>query len=191
MEIPEWTIVSNADIRLEPTFFENMFKVNVETDVVAPSIVSELAGRDQNPYLAHRPSRRRLKRNYFICSHRAVTQCGLIYKAFIKPRISRAKGIENDAERHIYAAHGSLICFRQSWFKQGGNLNHEPFLYGEEFTIAERAVSIGARISYVPALRAIHDEHKSTGPILTKQIAAHQAEAARYVWRLMEDTDAG
>lgn len=190
-EIPEWAIVSNADICFESTFLENMSKVNGETDIVAPSIVSELAGRDQNPYLVHRPSRYRMKRNYFICSHRTVSQCGRIYDAIIKPRISRAEGIANDTDRHIYAPHGSLIGFRQSWFKQGGNLNHEPFLYGEEVTIAERAVSIGARISYVPTLRAIHDEHKSTGLILTKQVAAYQAQAARYVRRLLEDTDSG
>jgi GT2 family glycosyltransferase len=188
-EIPEWTIVSNADIRLESTFFENISKVNAETDVAAPSILSELARHDQNPYFAQRPSRYRVKRNYFITSHRAVAQCGHIYGSVIKPRISRAKRTANDGERDIYAAHGSLICFRQSWFNQGGNLNHEPFLYGEEFTIAELAVSIGARISYVPALRAIHGEHKSTGLIFTKQVAAYQAEAARYVRRLLEDTE--
>ena len=188
-EIPEWVIVSNADICFESTFLENMFKVNGKTDIVAPSIVSELAGRDQNPYLVHRPSRYRMKRNHFICSHRTVSQCGRIYGAIVKPRISRAKIMANDVERNIYAAHGSLICFRRNWFSQGGNLNHEPFLYGEEFTIAERAANIGARISYVPALRAIHGEHKSTGLILTKKIAAYQAEAARYVRRLLEDTD--
>lgn len=188
MEIPEWTIVSNPDIRLQSTFFENMFEVNVETDIIAPSILSELAGHDQNPYLVHRPSRLRVKRNYFITSHQAVAQCCRIYGAFIKPKISRAKSIANDGERHIYAPHGSLICFRQSWFNQGGNLNHEPFLYGEEFTIAELAVSIGARISYVPALRATHGEHKSTGLILSKQVGAYQAEAARYVRRLLGDT---
>ena len=60
------------DIRLESTFFENIFKVNAETDVIAPSILSELAGHDQNPYFVHRPSRYRVKRNYFITSHRVV-----------------------------------------------------------------------------------------------------------------------
>ncbi len=191
MEIPEWTVVSNADIRFGSTFLENLSTVTIDTDVVAPSVVSELAGHDQNPYLVHRPSRRRMKRSYFISSHRAVAQCGRIYNAIIKKRISRAKSVANDVERHIYAPHGSLICFRRSWFEQGGSLDHEPFLYGEEFTIAEQAAKIGARIRYVPSLRAIHDEHKSSGVISTKRIAAYQAEAARYVRRLLEDTESG
>ena len=188
-KIPEWTIVTNADIRFGPTFIENLMAVDVETDIAAPSIVSGPAGGDQNPYLLHPLSQRQVMRNHFIFSHHISAQLGRIYAFAIKPHIRGAGKGGVGLERNIYAAHGSLMCFRRSWFDRGGNLDHDPFLYGEEITIAQRAVSIGARITYVPTLRAVHDGHKSTGLFLTRRMAAYQAEAARYVRYLLEHTE--
>lgn len=186
---PAWTIVTNVDIRLDPTFLANLIAVDVGIDVAAPSILAGLAGRDQNPYLLQPLSAWQVKRNYFILSHRISGQCGRIYAFTIKPRIQRARPVNVGSETDIYAAHGSLMCFRRSWFEMGGSFDHDPFLYGEEITIAERAVRIGARISYVPSLRAVHDGHKSTGLFLTRRISAYQAEAARYVRRLLDHTE--
>jgi GT2 family glycosyltransferase len=186
--LPEWTIISNSDIRFESTFLQNIHTADAEIDIAAPSIRSELTGHDQNPYLMYPLTRGQIKRNYFINSHRVTAQCGRAYSIAVKRRIRGSGNADAFAMKHIYAAHGSLMCFRRTWFDRGGNLEHAPFLYGEEITIAERARRINARISYVPELRASHNEHKSTGLLLSRRIATYQAEAARYVHRLLKDT---
>jgi GT2 family glycosyltransferase len=179
--LPDWIIVSNCDIRLHCRFFETILGLGEYHDVVAPSIVSELTGHDQNPYLIRPLSTRAIKRNYLINSHFVTSQAGRFYSIGIKPTIRRIRRLTTYSPCQIYAPHGSLICFRRSWFERGGSLDHGVFLYGEEITIGERARNIGARVSYVPAAEAFHNEHKSTGILLSRRVVSYQAEAARYV----------
>jgi len=183
-EIPEWSVVGNVDIVFDqPDFLACLQEVAPTVDVVAPSIISTLSGLDQNPYLVSPLSKFRAWRNYMLHSRRSLAQLGRLYTAFAKPRLLPTAEDKPD-QRRIYAPHGSLICFRRSWFDRGGTLDHEVFLFGEEISVGEQARALGARIEYVPSVRARHDEHNSTGLFLSKTIFAHQQAATRYVWSL-------
>lgn len=180
---PEWTVVSNVDIRLSsPDFFQRLS--GIRTDVVAPSVVSTLSGRDVNPHLVARPSVSQVRRNALVNRYRVIGQLAGLYQDFVAPRIHGRQAVE-PVQRDIYAPHGSLICFHRRYFEAGGTLNHGVFLFGEEISVGEQALVIGARVTYVPSLEAEHSEHVSTGIWQSRQIAVHGRVASQYVNQLI------
>lgn len=182
--LPEWILVSNVDIRLSDSNFFDVL-ATVESDIVAPSIVSPSSGRDENPHLVDRPTELQVARGARINRHYVLGQLVRLYGEVVAVRRSRKTAPPQFGERPIYAPHGSLICFSRRYFLAGGTLDHGVFLYGEEISVAEQARAIGATVTYVPRLRAEHSRHVSTGVLQSRAVAAYSRDASEYVRALI------
>src|SRR2546426_589424 len=54
-------------------------------------------------------------------------------------------------------------------------------LYGEEISVAEICRSLGLPVIYEPSLRVLHNEHQSTGRVISRFSFECQKNALRYV----------
>lgn len=196
-DLPEWVIVSNADIRIpSKDFCSRLAGYGSRFPVVAPAIVSGLTGRDQNPFKYRRPSAwsMHLKR----LMRRTETLSRLIeFQYSLKQKLRRAQLLSS--RRHgcsnplpVYSAHGSFIAFNRTYFERGGTLKAGAFLFAEEVFVAESCRSLNLRIMYCPGLEVLHSEHAATKPSSTTR--AFEAAAADYcalhyfpLWKRTQD----
>jgi len=190
--LPSWVIVSNVDIEIPGSrFFARIMDTGGQHNhaVIAPSIVSELNGRDQNPFMEARPSAFRMKcykrvfRYYPLLV--AYNLASLLLKRFriyrLDQDVSESRNLSGAVvPRTIYAPHGSFLIFRKSYFEAGGTLDHGAFLFGEEIFVAESVRQLGLSICYDPRLSVIHREHETTGHIPSRKIARYIGQAAAY-----------
>jgi glycosyltransferase involved in cell wall biosynthesis len=182
--LPDWTIVSNADIRLQqPGFFKLIAALPPEMGIVAPRIISGQTGLDQNPFLRRRPSRSRMLLN------RIIPRVGLLawlleVQCVVKRRIRSKFALKRiDSERiarKIYAPHGAFIVFGSRYFQAGGSLNVGAFLFAEEKYVGETCRRIGIEVTYAPWLEVKHEEHISTRH--NPNIRSFEAAAADYCY---------
>lgn len=190
-EMPEWVIVCNSDISLlQKEFFECLlhFGEKHNFEVIAPAIISELSGRDQNPFMYVRPSalRMRFYKGLFKWYPLLVLYSSLylVKEKLLKHCWSGQTTTGNPSSAaepvRIYAAHGAFIAFRKSYFEAGGTLHHGAFLFGEEVFVAETVRRLGLTIGYDPRLQVFHRGHTTTGYIPSRLMASHMREAARY-----------
>ncbi len=182
--LPEWVIVSNVDLQFgDAHFWEALRALRLSDDVgvVAPSIRSALNGREQNPYMTHRPSAMRMRWIKLATQtpgRLALYEFGSRFKAQCAGAV---RAIWNEADgRLIYAPHGACILFRGRYFEAGGTLNHPCFLFGEEVFVAETARTLGMTIHYAPELKIIHQEHITTGIKRTRSMAAYVAASTAH-----------
>lgn len=176
---PEWTIVSNTDIRIPDTRFVQRLLDLAPAAVVAPRIISGLSGRDQNPYLTTRPSGRRMRLYARIYAwHWGLVCYDLASRA--KKWFQRPWNADAPPAGPIYAAHGAFIIFHRSYFAAGGGLHHGTFLFNEEIMVAESARHQGLVIRYEPSLEVHHAEHANTSFFSNRVVARHMADSARY-----------
>jgi GT2 family glycosyltransferase len=183
--MPDWIIVSNADIRLpQPDFFSRITELPTGVGVIAPRIISGRTGLDQNPMLRHRLSVFRLN------LVRLILRVPLLYwlmhiQASIKHRIRShfLAGLppSDVGPESIYAPHGAFMLFGSEYFKRGGTLDCGAFLYAEEIFVAETSRRINVEVKYVPSLIVLHDEHVATAA--NPSIRHFQREAADYFHR--------
>lgn len=183
---PLWTVVSNVDIRLDPSFVTTILRAKADTPVIAPAITAMPSGRPQNPYMRSRPSTRAMLARRLAFSTRlstaAYTVAGLA-KARLRARPEESRPVP------LYAPHGAIIAFHRAYFAAGGSLYHPIWLFAEELTVAEQCRRRGLAVRYEPALRVLHDEHQSTGRLLrARPIWQAQRDAARYGYRLISDS---
>ncbi len=177
-----WTIVSNSDLIInDELFLEKLksLKINVRTAVVAPEIISEISGLDQNPYLITRPKALKMKILKLIFSIDAVSfmyQSLAYFKNSIGPRVQ----VNNHQIDKIYAPHGSFIIFHRKYFESGLDFAHPPFLFGEEITVAENLRRSQLSAVYEPSLKIKHEEHQATGRIPNRKMRKFIAKASRY-----------
>jgi len=168
--LPEWVIVSNTDICFEDDeFFVMLIEVsgNRPHEIIAPSIISLKTGLNQNPHRRKRPSRLRMHsykwifRNYHVAN--GYSNLGLI-KAKIKRALHHASKLASQAGRplSIYAPQGSFVIFNRKYFECGGDFDYGSVLMGEEIFVAETALRLGLKVSFIPQLRVIHREHSTT-----------------------------
>ena len=182
---PDWTIVSNVDIRLQqPGFFNLVAALPPEMGIVAPRIISGQTGLDQNPFHRHRPSRSRMLLN------RIIPRIGLLawlleVQCVIKRRFRSRLALRRiDSERiaqKIYAPHGAFILFGSRYFQAGGSLDVGAFLFAEEKYVGETCRRLGIEVTYVPWVEVRHDEHISTRH--SPAIRSFQAASADYCYR--------
>jgi GT2 family glycosyltransferase len=184
--LPDWTIVSNSDIRLQqPDFFKLIATLPPESGVVAPRIISGQTGLDQNPFHRRRPSRSRMLLNRIILRVGLLAwllefQCAV--KRGVRSRMVAKRANTNRGEntQKIYAPHGSFILFGSRYFRAGGTLNVGAFLFAEETYVGETCRRRGIDVTYVPWLQVRHDEHVSTQH--SPAIRSFQAAAADYCY---------
>lgn len=184
--LPDWIIVSNADIRLpQPGFLCRIADHPAGVGaVIAPRIVSTRTGLDQNPFHRRRPSALRMNLNRIIPRVSLLfwlmqTQCSV--RRAIRSRLRGKHAQPATASSNIYAPHGAFIIFSKEYFRQGGSLNCGAFLFAEEIFVAETCRRLGLRVTYSPGLEVLHDEHVSTK--VNPAIRRFQAAAADYCSR--------
>jgi GT2 family glycosyltransferase len=185
-QLPDWVIVSNADIRLpESNFFLRIADCSPKISaVIAPRIVSTQTGLDQNPFHKCRPSAFRVNLNRIIPRSLPLfwlmqTQCSI--RRAIRSWLRAPRSIAKTSSSNIYAPHGAFVIFNEQYFRRGGNLACGAFLFAEELFVAETCRRLGLRVTYLPSLEVLHDEHISTAT--NPAIRRFQAASADYCAR--------
>ncbi len=194
---PDWVIVSNSDIEFdEPHFLENLESLlDPEIGVVAPSILSGISHKNQNPYMVVRPRAQRM--HFLKWVFRFKVTCFLYQMAGLLKSLAKRQlespvaepmtettpgpgGERRDPARAIYAPHGSFMIFSRRYFERGGNLEHKPFLFGEEVTVAENCRRLGLKVWYEPSLVVSHADHGTMGWIPSDLMLRCQREASAF-----------
>lgn len=187
--LPDWVIVSNVDLVIADSQFLDKLaalRARPRLGMVAPSIRSALTGRDQNPFMRTRPSAARMQaykwmyRNWLVLNAYELGSI-LFHKvrsAIRRPRASTS--LREDLGGPIYAPHGAFLIFSRKYFRAGGNLDFPCFLFGEEVYLAETVRKLGLDVVYEPSLAVIHQEHKSTRLVKSRQLARAVASSAAY-----------
>lgn len=160
-EYLDFIIICNNDLEIKsPDFFEILEGKLKIYDIIAPSTIS-LDGIEQNPHRERKPSafRKFYYRIYFLSFSIAWLLDKIIM--FKKNFTNSAKVIQK--ERLIYSPHGAFFIFNSSYFKSGGFIDTGNLLYGEEDSVAGQAEKLGLKIGFVPALKVLHYESRSTG----------------------------
>jgi GT2 family glycosyltransferase len=182
-DLPEWVIVSNADIRIpSKDFCSRLARYGSTFPVIAPAIISAFTGRDQNPYKYRRPSAWSMHLKRFM--RRTETLARLIESQYSLKQNLRRAGLlgtrlpESSSPLPVYGAHGSFIIFNRTYFERGGTFKAGTFLFAEEVFVAECCRRLRLPIMYCPGLQVLHSEHAATKPSST--IRAFEATAAEY-----------
>ena len=159
---PEWIIVCNNDILFNKSdLLSKILSFNAKDyPVLAPAILSSRTNKNLNPFMI-KPINVIAKIYYSIFYLNSILGF-IIYKTrqlfkIIFPRFNKII----DKGRYIYAPHGSFIFFSKYFFKNGGFLDQNLTMYGEEFTTAEIARSLKMPIYYEPNMEVAHVEHSS------------------------------
>ncbi len=186
-------ILSNTDLEiLSRDFFSKLAEIGREARadlaVIGPRIMSELSGRDQNPFMRMRPSRARMGFYRWCFAWRPLAwlyQWAAIVKARL--RYLRGSSSRREARAHtdrevVYAVQGAMMIYLPAWFRAELRFDHGAFLYGEEITTAERARRTNLMIEHWPELEVKHREHGSIGLRPSSRMLNWQAEASRFVW---------
>ncbi|MEK7765553.1 MAG: hypothetical protein AAB368_04885, partial [bacterium] len=193
---PEWVIVSNADIAFpDAAFFDELIRSHAvaPSAVIAPAILSDRTGADQNPGMAERPSGRRMR--FLRAAFSTYPTCLAYHLAsYVKVRLLaawnplraslrglRARASAPSAPYAIYAPHGAFMIFHRSYFDRGGTFDHGAFLFGEEIFIAETCRRLGLAVVHDPRLRVRHRDHVSTGMFPSRKVARFEREANAYL----------
>ena len=160
---PDWVVVCNNDIIFSDSkFFELLLNIDINKyPIIAPN-VTNLLGQRLNPFL--RSPLSRIQRFYwdlyFISFPLSVFL--LFMKKYLRIFTFKSNTNNISQKMEIYAAHGSAILFSSSFFKNGGFLDDNFEMYGEELSVAEIAKKLNLPVTFFPELELIHLEHSST-----------------------------
>lgn len=182
--LPDWVIVSNADVRLPGRDFLSSIAKLPPVGVIAPRILSGQTGLDQNPFHRTRPTRARMALNRIIPRIWVLERLlHLQYKAKValRTRFQSPRTVVLTGSEAIYAPHGAFLILSREYFERGANLDCGAFLFAEEIFLAETCRLLGVQISYRPELHVLHDEHVSTAH--SPAIRKFKAAAADYIYR--------
>ncbi len=189
-ELPDWVIVCNHDVLIEdPEFFEKLFRLDPRSaGVIAPRIRVSGTNLDQNPFMRRRPnwlrwaSLRFIYSNYWLAAFwHWLSRQKQALRSHWSARRSKTASIPNGRREFIYAPHGAFFIFSRRYFEAGGYLDGNVFLYGEEISVAEICRSLGLPVIYEPALCVVHNEHRSTGHVISRFSFECQKNALQYV----------
>lgn len=189
--VADWVAVSNVDVMFS---VRDAFGFLSELDpnrigIVAPGIMSGRTGRPLNPYLKKRPAAIRMHAYRWLFSsywaYLAYTKLSE-WNARLQIKVRRRGRSGNTGPRigtspnFIYAPHGAFVFLGRAFFERGGNLRHEPFLYGEEITLAEQSRRLNLPVVYEPRISVMHEHQASTGRIPSRTLHRFVSEAAKY-----------
>jgi GT2 family glycosyltransferase len=188
-ELPDWVIVCNHDVVIQDRdFFSKLFAYDPNSvGVIASRIQIRENGVDQNPFMRRRPGKFRWWMYLFAKSSYGVAVIwdwmGRVKKALksSRPRNPFAGRGSDRKSEPIYAAHGSFLIFSRRYFEAGGYLDENLFLYGEEISVAEICRSLNLPILYEPSLLVLHDEHQSTGKVISRTSYQRERDALQWV----------
>ncbi len=174
--IYDYVAISNVDLSLDKTFFENLVSREFpkETGWIAPSIYSLQEGRDKKK-LTRSP---RWRFTIMMLIYKYPLLYSLYYATVYKRRRASADVID---ECDVYAGHGAFILLTKRFFKTYKTLNYPVFLFCEENYIAELIQRGGMTVRYVPTLKIWDSEHISVGKINIKRQCKLNYEALKYI----------
>lgn len=179
----DWTVVSNVDVIFDSAQVRaTLDQYDTATvGIIAPAIMSEPAMEELNPFMRIRPSPMRMRAYKIIFSRYAGYVAYSWLSRLIRRRAwsGRPRGIPCD--EMIYAPHGAFMIFSREYFKRGGNLDHLPFLFGEEITVAEQARALSLPVLYCPRIRLRHEQHASMSKLPTRLHHRFVSSAASHV----------
>ncbi len=188
--LPDWVIVCNHDVLIEDReFFEKLFRLDPESaGIIAPRIRVFGTNLDQNPFMRRRPNWLRWAGLRFIYSNYGLaafwhwlSRQKQALRSHWSARRSKTASIPNGRREFIYAPHGAFFIFSRRYFEAGGYLDGNLFLYGEEISVAEICRSLGLPVIYEPSLCVLHNEHRSTGRVISRFSFECQKNALQYV----------
>jgi GT2 family glycosyltransferase len=189
-----WLVVSNVDLQFDPEEVVARLAAldAAQIGIVAPNITSSLTGRKLNPYMRRRPMALRMHAYKWVyrfysgmLTYEWLSMVRGRLHANIRQRRKRVTPLPSDAGEQetllpIYAGHGSMLAFSQEYFRRGGSLEHAPFLFGEEISVAESARRIGLSVIWHPGISVEHAEHVSIGKLPGRQMHGFLREATAY-----------
>jgi hypothetical protein len=103
-------------------------------------------------------------------------------------RAGRRRGAPAAGARDIYAPHGAIMAIHRRYFDAGSTLDHPPFMFAEELTVAENVRRTGGRVFFDPTLRVVHAAHQAIGAGPSERVWRWQREATRYSYDLMRSS---
>jgi len=161
-------IYCNPDLQVDVDFFLELLRSKENIGIIAPAILSEDEGTDQNPKYTERLPLIKMKRLKYIYSN-LITHTMFFTLARIKEVIDGRKKQKDILlkDENIYAPHGAMFIFNDvSFFK---NLKTFPcFLFGEEIFIAEEAIKNKTLIYYKPKIKVYDVRHASISLLSNK-----------------------
>lgn len=177
----DYVVISNVDILLPVTFFEDMLSLQIGENVgwVAPAIYSEKEGLDRNPELVYRPSALKLRLLMAMYKYDVLIRLynRLLYRLRRKKKVAQAKG-----ETFIYAGHGSFIVLTRAFLCCTPSLEYPCFLFGEEIFLAELVRKEGLDVLYVPAVHILDIDHIATSKIDRKTYFRLKCQSVNYLY---------
>jgi GT2 family glycosyltransferase len=172
----DFRILCNPDIEFhDSSFFDVLARQNIDarTGLLAPTVVSGVTHKDQNPFLESRPAalKRLGWRAAYLCLATYVTREWLSARSRDNSHgpLPNANSTRPASSRPIYAAHGAFLVFTDAFLRHArGALSQVPFLYAEELFIGEICRHEGWSITYTPELQVYHREHAVTGTLASR-----------------------
>jgi GT2 family glycosyltransferase len=185
LEGADWVAVTNTDLVLTSTTGLSALAAWSDSSVgaVAPRIISSWTGKDQNPYMADKPSRTVALRRRAMLANVALAQ-GAVFLSAVRQRFARPAAASAQVAQDIYAPGGAIFFLSKHYFERGGTLDHELFLFGEEQFVAEECRRVGLRVVYVPDISIQHSERKNIGFIRSRRVLESMVAAGKYGARL-------
>jgi hypothetical protein len=83
----------------------------------------------------------------------------------------------------IYAPHGSIVIYKNNYFKAGATIDNKVFLFGETIQIAEQCRLKNLNVVYDKRLKVIHKEHATTNIFRSKKMICYQWEASVHCYK--------
>lgn len=152
-----------------------------EIGVIAPSVLDSNSGKQLNPFLHHRPSKKSLLKlklihlNFF--TYKTIHS---IYWLLQRLNFLKKRNNEQCLSGNIYATHGSIFIIRSSLINEN-LLDDKYFLYAEEVTVAERCAEKNYFITLFHDIKIIHNSHATTGSSISKKIFEFKRDAIHYI----------
>lgn len=181
----DYIIISNVDLKLSTNFFVNLTALTLSDDVavVAPSIISMKDGRDLNPKIITRPSRKKLKFLMHLFSlpfmfifYISLARCKEFFRARRRKTIT-----QYESDTNIYAPHGSFIVFTKKYSEIKNSFDYPRFLFGEEVHVAEVVRDNELKVEYNKSLTIYDIEHGSTSLAGSKFLAKHHVLSYKFL----------
>lgn len=177
-DFPDRIIICNNDILFKDEFF---FKKLLAYDVkkypiIGPKILSKKK-KDLNPFMIKPMNKFRI---YYWKLFFSTYFLSIIFNFLNKVKNKFLKSKSIDMKMRVYAVHGSIVIFSKVFFEKGGVLDNGFKLFGEELTIAEISKKISCKITYVPELVTIHNEHSTISKFENKELYKIAKESHKY-----------
>jgi len=181
----DYIIISNVDLEMSVDFFVNLSKQSFSENVavIAPAIISMADGRDLNPKILTRPSRKKLKLlmhlfsfPYFFRFYVALAKC----KEFIKAK-NNEPVLPDIKKEEIYAPHGSFIIFTKEYSKIENGFDYPRFLFGEEVHVGEVVRRNNLKVEYNNTLVIRDIEHGSTSLAAVRFLSKHHVLSYKFL----------